>query len=161
MDKKELNAFYKNLYNKAQELMRPFISMHRNYKCEMGFYNGHYSKDENGNYQMEFFPIPVIRIKGYCDIEIGIDSISISTKLSKQDIEFFDYTLLEKYDFEAYGVENYLDDYYLKGSTIDEFIQKVKESNEKEIGFSFVFDDLDEEKVYRFVGFLSQNKFYY
>lgn len=161
MNKKELNNFYKNLYIKAQELVSPFISLHNNYKCEMGFYNGHYSKNETGNYQMEFFPIPVISIKGCCDIEVGFDSITISTKLSKHDTEMFDYNLLEKYEFEAYGVENYLHDYYLKGSTIDEFIQKVKESNEKEIGFSFVFNDLDRDKVYKFVQFLKKNKFYY
>ena len=31
---------------------------------------------------MDYYPIPVISIKGYCDIEIEIDEITISTKLS-------------------------------------------------------------------------------
>lgn len=161
MNKKELNDLYKALYNKAQRLRSPFISTSGKFKCSMGFYNGHYSKNEEGNYQMEFFPIPVISITDCCDIEIGIDMISISTKLSRRDAEAFDYSLLEKYDFEAYGVENYLEDYYSKGSAIDDFIHKIKESNEQNIGFSFIFDDLDENGVYRFVEFLINHHFFY
>lgn len=110
---------------------------------------------------MEYYPIPVISIIDYCDIEVGIDKLSISAKLSKVEAEVFDYSLLEKYEFEAYGVEHYLDDFYSKGSTIDEFINRVKVSNEQEIGFSFIFDDLDEDGVYAFVEFLIRNKFFY
>ena len=112
-------------------------------------------------YEMEYYPIPVISIIDYCDIEVGIDKLSISAKLSKVEAEVFDYSLLEKYEFEAYGIEHYLDDFYSKGSTIDEFINRVKVSNEQEIGFSFIFDDLDEDGVYAFVEFLIRNKFFY
>ena len=161
VNKKELNDFYRILYNKAQRLRKPFISAPGKYKCKMGFYHGHYSKNDEGNYEMEYYPIPVISIIDYCDIEVGIDKLSISAKLSKVEAEVFDYSLLEKYEFEAYGVEHYLDDFYLKGSTIDEFINRVKVSNEQEIGFSFIFDDLDEDGVYAFVEFLIRNKFFY
>lgn len=161
MNKRELNEFYKTLHNKAQNLILPFISVHEKYNCVMGFYNGHYSKNDDGIYEMEFYPIPVISIKDCCDIEVGLDTISISTKLSRHEVEFFDYSLLEKYKFEAYGVENYLDDYYTEGSTIEEFIHKVKKSKEQNIGFSFLFDSLDGNQLYAFVEFLLKNKFFY
>ena len=161
MDKKELNELYKALYTKAQRIRDLYLSTHYKRKCIMGFYNGHYSKNEEGTYEMEYYPIPVISIIDCCDIEIGLGKISISTKLSKFDAETFDYSLIEKYEFEAYGVENYLEDYYTKGSTINEFVHRVKESNEQHIGFSFIFDDVDEDSVCAFVDLLFNNKFFY
>ena len=161
MNKNNLNEFYRKLYNKAQSLRSPFISASEKYNCEIGFFNGHYSKNEEGNYEMEYYPIPVISIIGCCDIEVGIDMISISTKLSRNEAETFDYSLLKKYEFEAYGVENYLDDYYTNGMSMDDFKQKIKVSNEQAIGFSFLFDELDEKGVYKFVDFLVKNKFFY
>lgn len=62
MNKNNLNEFYRKLYNKAQNLRSPFISAIEKYNCEMGFFNGHYSKNADGNYEMEYYPIPVIRI---------------------------------------------------------------------------------------------------
>ena len=161
MNKTELNEFYRNLYTKAQSLRNPFTSTSGKYKCSMAFFNGHYSRNDSGQYEMEYFPIPVISIIDVCDIEVGIDTITVSTKLSRFEAEAFDYSLLQKYKFEAYGVNNYLEDYYTNGSTIADFIQKVKHSNEESIGFSFTFNNLDEDRVYAFVEFLSANKFFY
>ena len=161
MNKNNLNEFYRKLCNKAQSLRSPFISAIEKYNCKMGFFNGHYSKNEDGNYEIEYYPIPVISIIGCCDIEVGIDKISISTKLSRNVAETFDYSLLKKYEFEAYGVENYLDDYYTNGMSMDDFKQKIKASNEQAIGFSFLFDELDENGVYTFVDFLVKNRFFY
>ena len=161
MNKKELNEFYRTLYTKAQRLKSPFVSTSEKYKCSMDFFNGHYSRNDSGDYEIEYFPIPVISIIDVCDIEVGIDSITVSTKLPRIEAEAFDYSLLEGYEFEAYGVENYLEDYYTNGSTIDDFIQKVKCSDEENIGFSFAFDNLDEDGAYAFVEFLIDNKFFY
>ena len=63
---------------------------------------------------MDYYPIPVISIKGYCDIEIEIDEITISTKLKYNDALNFDYSKIMHYDFEMYGVKDYLKDYYVR-----------------------------------------------
>ena len=44
---------------------------------------------------------------------------------------------------------------------MDDFKQKIKVSNEQAIGFSFLFDELDENGVYTFVDFLVKNRFFY
>ena len=36
-----------------------------------------------------------------------------------------------------YGVEDYLKDYYLEGNTIEELLNNIKLSKEKDIGFAF------------------------
>ncbi|MBR3841535.1 MAG: hypothetical protein IKM20_10395 [Erysipelotrichales bacterium] len=161
VNKKEINEFYKKLYDKAKDLMNPFLLAHGKYNCKMGFYNGHYYKNYEGIYEFAFYPIPVISIVDYCDIEVDIDTISISTKLSRNQAEVFDYSLLEEYYFEAYGVENYLDDYYTKDSTIDEFIERIKTSNEQNIAFSFLLDNVNSDELYTFVEFLVKNGFFY
>ncbi len=93
----------------------------------------------------EYFPIPVIIIVGCCDIEVGFDAVSGSTKLSRMEAEAFDDSLLAKYEFEAYGVENY----HTKGVTMDQFIQRIRESNERDVGFFFIISDLDEKAFLR------------
>jgi len=37
----------------------------------------------------------------------------------------------------VYGVEDYLKDYYLEGNTIEELLNNIKLSKEKDIGFAF------------------------
>ncbi len=38
---------------------------HRVFALESGWYNGHYEKDEKGEYRMNYCPIPVVSVKGY------------------------------------------------------------------------------------------------
>ena len=162
MTRKELNDVYEKLDLKAMELSFPFNKIHGIFQYSVGFYNGHYSKNKSGEYQMDYFPIPVISIKNMCDIEIGIEKISVSTKLKKEEALKFNYSKLNGYMFEAYGVENYLENYYIEGDTIEQLIEKVQNSEEKEIGFAFFLsDDIDGDTIYKFVKFLKRNGFYY
>jgi len=161
MNKKQLNDFYGILCDKARNLSSPFISKPEEYRCEVGFYNGHYSKNEKGDYEMEFYPIPVISIMGICDIEVEIDVVSVSSKLTKTQAEKLDYSLLQGYRFEAYGVENFTEDYYTQGVSLEDFICRVKASDEKDIGFSFIFDSMNAIEVKAFVEFLVKNGFFY
>lgn len=62
---------------------------------------------------MDYFPIPVITNKGTCDIEINLDQISITTKLTRNGALSYDFEKVKAYSFEAYGVKNYLDDFLL------------------------------------------------
>ncbi len=162
MTRKDLNDVYKKLDLKAMELSYPFNKIHGNFQYSVGFYNGHYGKNENGEYEMDYFPIPVISIRKICDIEVGIEKISVSTKLKKEEALIFNYSKLNGYIFEAYGVEDYLEDFYIKGDTTEQLINKIQNCKEKEIGFAFFLsDDIDGNTMYKFVNFLKRNGFYY
>jgi len=80
MDKQRLNEIYYPLDLKQAELDALFRG---DFRLESGWYNGHYHKNETGNWCRESYPIPVIGVKGLCDIEIPFDKISVSTKLKR------------------------------------------------------------------------------
>ena len=162
MTREELNEVYKKLEVKTNELIAPLTAVHKGFPYTCGYYSGHYYKNIEGKYEMDFFPIPVISVINICDVEINIDVITVSTKLKRENALNYDYTQLNKFTFEAYGVENYLDDYYIEGGTYSDLINNVKESEEKEIGFSFIFEnDLSGQKMYELIKFLRKEGFYY
>ena len=162
MNRNELNEVYKKLESKMHELTTLFNSLHKGFQYTCAYYSGHYYKNADGNYEMDYFPIPVISITNICDIEIGLDSISLSTKLKRATAIQFDYDKLSEYNFEAYGVKKYLEDYYAEGNTYAELVSNIEKSSEKEIGFSFQFScDLEADKLYELVKFLRKEGFYY
>ena len=163
MDKQilnEINIVYYRLESKQAELVRALS--HRIFKLESGWYNGHYHMDETGNWFRESYPIPVIDVKGLCDIEIPFDKITISTKLKRNAALTYSFEKFAGYEFEAYGVEDYLADFYHSGQTLQELQKNIRACDEKEIGFSFVFPfDVDEKQIFEFVKLLRREGFYY
>ena len=109
-----------------------------------------------------FFPIPVVTVNGLCDIEIDLDKVSVSTKLKREVALIYSYEKLSGYEFEAYGVDEYLDDYYVKGNSYSELVENIASGKEKEIGFSFLFsEDAGAEEIYKCVKFLRKEGFFY
>lgn len=163
MDKQilnEINIVYYRLESKQAELVR--VLSHRIFKLKSGWYNGHYHMDETGNWFRESYPIPVIDVKGLCDIEIPFDKITISTKLKRNAALTYSFEKFAGYEFEAYGVEDYLADFYHSGQTLLELQENIRACEENEIGFSFVFPfDVDEMQIFEFVKLLRQEGFYY
>ena len=163
MDKKilnEINAAYYRLELKQTKLVHALL--HRIFELESGWYNGHYHKDETGNWFRESYPIPVIGVKGLCDIEIPFDKISISTKLKRNAALAFPFEKLAGYEFEAYGVDDYLADFYHPGQAVQDLRENIRACDEKEIGFSFVFPfDVDGKQIFEFVKLLRREGFYY
>lgn len=158
IDITQLNEFYKRLDDKKRELARAF----QKDKRTVGYFNGHYRKDERGEFKMDYFPIPEITLPGLCDIEINPNDITISTKLSRDTALSYDFNNLSDYRFEAFGVDDYLSDYYTPGNTIDELIENIQKSNDAEIGFAFIFThDLDADTLYKFTDFLRSEGFFY
>lgn len=163
MDKEllnEINTAYYRLEMKQAEII--YALFHRIFELESGWYNGHYHKGDNESQLRESYPIPVIGVKGFCDIEIQFDKISVSTKL-KQDVALaYSFEKFSEYEFEAYGVENYLADFYHAGQTVQEMKENIRTCDEKEIGFSFVFPfDVEGKQIFEFVKLLRRERFYY
>lgn len=156
----EINAFYNRLDVKCVEIYHALF--HRVFELEYGWYNGHYHKDDMNEWVRESYPIPVISVKGFCDIEIQSDKISVSTKLSRYDALNYSFDKFVNYEFESYGVDDYLADYYHSGQTVLQMKENIRACNEKEIGFSFYFPfDIDVAEIYEFVKLLRCEGFYY
>ncbi|MGI6758462.1 MAG: hypothetical protein ACOX40_01525 [Bacilli bacterium] len=60
-----------------------------------------------------------------------------------------------------YGVEDYLKDYYLEGNTIEELLNNIKLSKEKDIGFAFNLIKILMAILYQFGKFQRCNGFFY
>ena len=157
---KEINAAYCCLEMKQAQIVHALF--HRSFELKSGWYNGHYHKGDNENWFRESYPIPVISVKGFCDIEIQFDKVSVSTKLTRKAALMYSFEKFIGHEFEAYGVEDYVADFYHAGQTVKEMKEKIRASDEKEIGFSFVFPfDIEGKQIFEFVKLLRREGFYY
>lgn len=156
----EINTAYCRLENKQAEIVGALF--HGIFKPESNWYNGHYHRDDGGEWHRESYPIPVVSVTGYCDIEISFEKISVSTKLKRDAALEYSFEKFAGYEFEAYGVEDYLADFYHAGQTIQEMKAHIRACKETEIGFSFVFPFAVEGKqIFEFVKLLRREGFYY
>ena len=155
----KLNTLYQTLTEKAEEITLLLSGFG---KCEYGWYNGHFHKDDAGQWVKDYCPIPVISVKGLCDIEVGLETITLSAKLERDAAAEFPFDTLSGYEFEAYGVQNYLSDFYHDGLTLAQVRENIRSSKETEIGFSFVVDCAhDSEQLLKLVVLLKNAGFYY
>ena len=156
----EMNHAYQQLEIKLDEILE--VLRREEYKVDSGWYNGHYNRDSNGEWQRDFYPIPVIGVEGLCDIEISFERISVSTKLERDAALTYSHENILEYTFEVYGVNDYLGDYYHNGMTIQELKDNIKSSSEAEIAYQFTFSLATRgEQLGEFTHFLVKNGFYY
>lgn len=159
--RESLNQLYRPLDEKLHELIAKLSKLHGGFAVTSGFYNGHYHKNVDGLYQADAYPIPVISVMGLCDIEIDFDGITVTTKLSKDQITAFDWNTLGDACFEVYGVEDYLSDYgneQVAGQIEDNLLS----NDEKEFFVSFSLPSaIGGEEIMRFLRTLQKNHFYY
>ena len=160
ISRESLNEEYSGLEEKHNEVIRALT--HRIFELESGWYNGHYQKDSNGKWVRDAYPIPVVTVKGLCDIEIQFDRISVSAKLKREMALEYPFDKFMDYEFEAYGVEDYLSDYYHPGQSVQDLKDSIRASSEAEIGLSFLLPcDVTEQKIFEFVKMLRREGFYY
>ena len=155
MERSQLNEIYQKLDEKAQDISKLL-------NCHFAYYNGHYYKNSSGKYEMDYFPIPVVSLKDICDIEISLNQISVTTKLTKNNAVSYDFEKIKLYSFECYGVDNYLNDFYLAGDSVCNMLDRIKRSNEQNIFFSFYFPfEVTVDDVCKFVEFIKKEGFFY
>lgn len=95
-------------------------------------------------------------------MEIEFDKISVSTKLKRDVALAYSFETLSGCEFEAYGVEDYLTDFYHAGQTVQDMRNSICACSETEIGFSFIFPfDMDGRQLFEFVELLRREGFYY
>ena len=156
----QIQEAYKPLYLKYMQV-RSALNR-RIFTLDGGWFNGHFEREEDGGWIEQAYPIPVVSVKGYCDVEIGFDKITVSAKRQRADALSYSYEKVKSYEFEAYGVKNYLTDYYHPGQTIADMKTAIEKSGEQEIGFSFTLPwETNQEQIYEFVKLLRREGFYY
>lgn len=160
-NREELNGFYKPLCNKMNDISALLKAHFAEYTATHGFFNGHYHKSQNGEYAMDFYPIPVISVMGLCDIELDYDSVTVTTKCTKNQTLEFEHTKLYGYHFEVYGVNDYLRDYGDESNTAD-FKELIKNSPENEFFYSFILSpNISASGVIDLLKTIQCCKFYY
>lgn len=162
MNNKETVQFLNRIYGELEGRRGALLHMltRSGFSASSGYYNGHYSKDADGSYRKDDYPIPVISVEGLCDIEIGLSGISVSAKLSRPQALGYDYGKLSAYSFEAYGVADYVSDFYAEGMTFDQLRSNIQASQETEIGFSFALA-ADTQAVLPLIALLKSEGFFY
>lgn len=156
----ELNSAYGRLAEKHTELMR-VLSGH-GFDVTSGWFNGHYKRTADGTWDMEQYPIPVINVNRLSDIEIDFSGISVTNKLTRDAASEYSFDLFSTYKFEAYGVDDYLSDFYHDGLTIQELKANIQSSAENEIGFQFFLPfDIEEGELIKLLKLFQQEGFYY
>ena len=93
----KLNELYQTLAKKTEDLALLLSGFG---KCEYGWYNGHFHKDD-GKWVKEYYPIPVISVKGLCDIEVGLETTTLSAKLGRDAAAQFPFATLSGWEFEG------------------------------------------------------------
>ena len=102
----EINKAYYVLDKKRAEIIHALS--HRMWELESGWYNGHFHRKPNGDWERESYPIPVVTVRGLCDVEIGFEKITVTAKLKRRQALAYSFNKFTDFHFEAYGVENYL-----------------------------------------------------
>lgn len=149
-----LNAIYRPLEAKrglVQDALRPL-----GLRVASAYYNGHYQKDEDGDYVRNDYPIPVVEVMGLCDIEIEPDHLAVSATMTRERALAYDFDRLRGYAYEVYGVQDYLADY--AGEDVK---AAIRNSAEREIAFSFYFPfETEAAALCEFAAFLQGEGFY-
>ncbi len=155
-----INSVYSTLENKCLEISRQLSTLHPG--LTWGWYNGHYHKNIKKEWVREAYPIPVIELKGICDIEVSLEKFTISTKLKREDAIDFNFNKFGGYFFEVYGVNDYLNDFYTEDCTFEDMKNNIVNSSEEEIGLSISFYfGVSTAEITRLIDLIIDEKFYY
>jgi len=105
----------------------------------------------NDKYDIQNYPIPVVVVKDEFDIGLNLDGLFIEKFFKKNKIEQIDIIKLQLlFDIvELYGNENCMIDYYISGDSIGNIMEKINNSNEKEIGLAvyIAYDNLERLEI--------------
>lgn len=156
---RQLNALYAPMEEKARQLKRGLERFFPSVR--LGYYGGHCRRDENGAYQMDAFPIPVVEVTGICDVEISPEGVSLTAMLRRDAALRYPWEKLADREFEVYGAADCIGDFYLPGMSLEQLRENIQKSGEQEIGVTFAFDfSVDQEPLCRLASLLREDGFY-
>ncbi|MDF2871578.1 MAG: hypothetical protein K0R05_3153 [Anaerocolumna sp.] len=155
-----LNRIYEPLSTKAKSLSEYLLhEMLEKYPVKYGFYNQHYVRAES-DWFMEYYPIPVVTATNFCDIGFDLHHIFVEFFLPRTIVAGLDFNKFDSYQFEVYGSENYLEDYYNENMSILELKEKLQESLEENIGITiFLPSDTDNLQIIELINLVKSFKY--
>jgi hypothetical protein len=136
----DLNRAYEPLRAHTHAMVKALKNS--GFECEWGYFAQH-SVRNGSEWFFEHYPIPVITIKNVCEIGFDIPETFIEFKLKRETALAFDFSRLHGFNFDVYGVNDYLNDMYHTGQDIHEIHANIEKSNELEIGISLIFGYLE------------------
>ena len=87
----------------------------------------------------EYITADVLEKTEHHRVEIGFDKITVSTKLPSKSVRMLTPENFTPYDYEVYGIEDYLNDLYNSRQPFGQLITSAEQHPEQEVGFSFYF----------------------
>ena len=148
-----LNEIYEPVYNHSKNFVS--LAKRRGLDSKIGFFNMHLKKID-GDFKVEYFPIPVVTISEICDVGFDFDRTFVEFKVSRDFAIKFGWKTLSCYDFELFGCKNYLNDFYCKKSDINDINRRILNSDEQEVCAEFTFKYLEQaSKLFEFISIIN------
>lgn len=126
-----LNTIYRELNQDKTKILNYIKTL--NLSVKVGYYPFNSFKDGE-RFFVEQYPIPVITIENKIDVGVDVHQVFFEIKLERETAINFNYHIFSAYQFEVYGIEEYLNDFF--DGNIDEIYRNIINSSEKEIGVS-------------------------
>ena len=156
----QLSEIYYPLEMKSFQILLGL--QHRIFDPQLAYYSGHHRKSTDGSHRIDYFPLPVITVDGFCDVVIDLDCVTVNSNLRRENALAFAYEQLGAYEFDICGEDD--DAIYHHHPHVDTapIREVVLKSSEKNFKFSFRFDfDIDGDTMYEFVKLLRRKGFFY
>ena len=148
---KVLNEAYERLGLEKETIQR--ILDFKKLKYKTGYYPNHSIKKDM-DFIVEAYPIPVITVNEIIDIGVDLEHVFFEFRFDKEKAVKMDFSIFSKYKFEVYGINNYLEDYYLN-EDLNSICNLIKESKEDEVGVSlYISKENMDEKVIEMIDFV-------
>jgi hypothetical protein len=155
-----LSEIYPPLEMKSFQILQGL--QHRIFEPQLAYYSGHHRKSADGVHRIDYFPLPVITVDGFCDVVIDLDCVAVNSKLRRENALVFAYERLGAYEFEICGEDDNTIYHYQPHAETTPMQEAVLKSSEKIFKFSFCFDfDVDGDTMYEFVKLLRRKGFFY
>lgn len=135
---------------------------HRIFEPQLAYYSGHHRKSADGSHRIDYFPLPIITVGGFCDVVIDLDCVTVNSKLCRETAFAFAYEQLGAYEFEICDEDDDTIYHHHPHADTAPIREAVLKSSEKNFKFSFRFDfDVDGDTMYEFVKLLRRKGFFY
>jgi hypothetical protein len=149
-----LNKEYKPLRLHTHQVLKALTEL--GFEHEWGYFAQH-SVRNGSEWFFEHYPIPVITIRDICEIGFDLSQTFLECKVSREEALEFDFKRLQGFNFEVYGIKEYLNDFYNAKQDIEDIHGKIDKSDEQEIGISLLFGYMESvETIINAVGSLQQ-----
>jgi len=139
-DIQEIHEYLTKIYNNAELLFKKVQNKYN--EADLSSFTNHYIMINNKMEHQKYF-MPVITVNRIGDICFNLDGISFEFVLKKAELIDLDldYLIKNYASINIYSQNDCLKDFYTKGNTVNQVIDKILNSEENNFGISFDCDN--------------------